>query len=344
MSIEPWKLFCVTEGLWKGALKGTAPTVCPDDSAHEISATSVAPDTLPHETVSIEQFDHEDHIKISGHFRFMTSSYDALAATEDPDNLGTYLPTTTTHDFSYPYNISVLTLGRVTDQGEFGNTHSMYVVAPQTPIGALTAPVAAGDITWNVTATAAAAAASMLAAGGGFVHLNDGTNSDAAPNVSGADTDANTITVTRPALHAFTAGTVVRVPEDAIGLTLAPVSAGDFTIAVSPTVIANAFVGMHIHLRDGIHTDHLTDVLSIDADAKTITCMTAATHAFATYTPIHYEICPVWHAEIGHAWNNDPGATNIGSTKVKAGSTVRPVYTNKKSTPFRIITVVQAYY
>lgn len=341
-----WRIWCNDEQTFKLTVGVDAPTICPNPdggSSHSVNLASVRQEPNSEDTVKIDQIDHDDDIPVGGYFRYTTASYDALPAIEDPQNPGTYLPTTTKAQFTYPYNISVITLGRVTGANEFGNVHSMHVVPAQTVIGGLTAPVAVGDTTWNVSPTVAAVAISKI---GMYVYLADATNTDVAVNVLAADTTANTITVARAAIYAFAAGTPVYVPGDVPGATVATVAIGDTTISVSDTVftLGKLYIGLHLNLYDGVNNHDFGDILAFDSVASTITLLRPSAHVYAAGTPVHLSNCPVFEAEIGHPWYRDPGASNIGSTKVARGNSIRPTYINKKTETIRIITDIQVFY
>src|SRR3972149_7035921 len=81
----------------------------------------------------------------------------------------------------------------------------------------------------------------------------------------------------------------------------------------SQTVYDNIAVGFSVKRYDGVNSNDLGDVLSVDKVNNTITMQTAATNAFSAASPTYVKIsvCRVKDFEF-----SKPGIYNIGEKKI----------------------------
>lgn len=123
-------------------------------------------------------------------------------------------------------------------------------------------------------------------------------------------------------------------PNTTVGALTANVAIDDTVINVTSTVTANINVGFYVNLFDGVNTEELGRVLSIDSVSGTITTENASTTAFSAASPtyVRMNIYFMKDAEFGHPWNIVYGEGKILSSFVPAGTTVKVMYNNKSPT------------
>lgn len=137
---------------------------------------------------------------------------------------------------------------------------------------------------------------------------------------------------------------VIVAPETLIGVTTAPVSAGNTVISVSNTVIENIYKGYKVIITDGVNTDSLGYVISKDPVASTVTVQTAATHSFAAGSLVKISVYYVENYEFGPAWEYVIGESKIGASKLPANKIVRINYTNNGQAQKRIVIKLEYLY
>lgn len=230
--------------------------------------------------------------------------------------------TTSTHDFSWPYPVSVLTTHFRTGERHRCDRFTM-VVGPDTVIGVLTAPVSPGDTVLNVSPTVV-----QYITNGSLAALFDGV---ATKDELGRciDRSSSTITVETPAANAFAAGspilmtkvavdnfhvtepdqyiigeskigstfipsnTTVRViwtatdPVRIIGTITAPAAASDTVITVDDAVLAKVTCFESIELDDGVNQSS-GEIVAMDMYAKTVTLDTPLAFGFASGAEVRW--------------------------------------------------------
>lgn len=106
----------------------------------------------------------------------------------------------------------------------------------------------------------------------------------------------------------------IYAPENRIiGALTSSINPTDTVIPVSQTVIDNIAIGFSVKLDDGVNSNDLGDVLSIDKVNNTITMQTAAVNSFSASSPTYVKItvCRVKDFEL-----SKPGIYNIGEKKI----------------------------
>lgn len=125
---------------------------------------------------------------------------------------------------------------------------------------------------------------------------------------------------------------VLLAPDTALGTITSDVSPGDSVISVSQSVISNAIAGpMRFMLDDGVQSESLGRIVSIDIVNSQITTENSATLAFLAATPTVVRVSVVYidTCTIGMARCETVGESKIGSSAIPAGQTVRLVYHNR---------------
>jgi hypothetical protein len=116
-----------------------------------------------------------------------------------------------------------------------------------------------------------------------------------------------------------------------VGALTANVAENDTVINVSPTVVANCFIGMQIKLYDGTNEEKLGYLTGIDKANGTITVENGSTQAFSAATPTYVRIiveaCKNIEMEETTA-SIQVGASKIGGSFVPAGTIVSVHYKN----------------
>jgi hypothetical protein len=133
----------------------------------------------PHEAVQEVKI-MEEEVKTGGRYRVMCHTFTAAANS------------TTVSDFSYPLPINVISGWTPPDAAHKGDRFCV-MVAPDTVIGAVVAPVADTDTTVTVDATAI-----QNTYAGAHVSFTDGVNTTDLAMVIGYDATAHTLTFQNP--------------------------------------------------------------------------------------------------------------------------------------------------
>lgn len=131
-----------------------------------------------------------------------------------------------------------------------------------------------------------------------------------------------------------------------IGALTASSAIGATTFSVSPTVIANALLGFEVRLTNGITTEELGQIKSIDKAANTITVSTAAVNAFSAASPtyVQFSVRPVKNYTFGPGWIRQWGQSKIGGMTVRANSVVTMRYKNQTIDAKRLVMQVEYLY
>jgi len=127
-------------------------------------------------------------------------------------------------------------------------------------------------------------------------------------------------------------------PETVVGALTQNVGIGDTVLHVSDSVLAIVAPGAFlIDLTDGVQTQSMGRVRSVDKAAKTLTVESAAVHNFGAATPtyVRFWVQMMRNWTIGPAWEYQIGDSKIGGSFVQQGVVVRCDYTNR-SPPLRV--------
>jgi hypothetical protein len=207
-SVTEYRIYCTTQGAWQYVWGTVPPTTCPTDTAHAVNPNSVQEVQVVSSTkIEVEQVavDPAGGASPAGYFRFMTTRYTAAAAVSPT------VPTTTVHDFSYPYPVAIATLGRMSAQAEYGNSMSLYVLPLDPTADFLTASVAIGATTISVAGTifAAVKVGFHIFLGTGSMTEANFLTYEALGDVLSFDATALTVTFETPCVAAYAPGTLV---------------------------------------------------------------------------------------------------------------------------------------
>lgn len=126
--------------------------------------------------------------------------------------------------------------------------------------------------------------------------------------------------------------TVVASPETTVGIISSPVSIGDTTFSVNPTVTDNMYRGFLVTLYDGVNKDVLGRCTAIDKIGGTITVTTPTTYAFAAGTMVKISVYVLKDIHITDTTTIDIGAKGFKGKTVTAGMILRVYYTNNTGT------------
>jgi hypothetical protein len=119
-------------------------------------------------------------------------------------------------------------------------------------------------------------------------------------------------------------------PDTIIGAITSGVSISDNVINVDQTTIDYIDIGFRVNLFDGVNTEELGHVTSIDKDNKTITTENSSTTAFLASSPtyVRINVNVIDDYTIGAPGRWIIGEAKIGGSHVKAGISVRIIYKN----------------
>lgn len=129
-----YRVYCNTEEIPVVTWSTSEPTVCPNNNTHTIDASkTVIIDKVLSDEVSIK----EEDVPTGGHYKIVSN---VLVC---PAN------TTSTHNYSYPYDMTVLDMFMVTEETHKGDVLNL-IMSPDTTIGMISADVAIDDTVINI--------------------------------------------------------------------------------------------------------------------------------------------------------------------------------------------------
>jgi hypothetical protein len=180
--VNKYRATCTTENTSVYVWGTEPPTTCPNNIAHTIDSSSITiVDSVNDTTVQISQ----DKGLTGGNFRSETCKLIAK-----PNGIQSF-------DFSWPFDMSVSTVHFVTNAQHIGDEITS-IIAPNTIVGYITAPVSIGDTIINVSPTVL-----QYVFIGYIVKLYDGINMSHMGYVLSKDIVNGTITLQTPSTHEF---------------------------------------------------------------------------------------------------------------------------------------------
>ena len=136
-TVSRYRIMCNTDQKYVYVWSDTPPTVCPDNNAHLIDANTITIiDTISNSQVLIQH----DTTGTFGRYRAEGKQISCA-------------PGVTEHDFKWPYDINVFSVGIHCDQDTRGDILDS-LISPHTIVGYTTAPIVIGDNTINLSTTA----------------------------------------------------------------------------------------------------------------------------------------------------------------------------------------------
>lgn len=189
LTLYKWRVYCATDSkyeyIWLDETN-SAPTTCPTNTAHTIT-TSLTKIYEIRSPASVEITQKAG--AIGDNFKWDTVAFTATANT------------TTTHSFSYPFDINMLEATILSSSENTGDNMS-WVVSENTTIGAITANVSVSDNVINVSSTVI-----DYIQVGFKANLFDGSNTEDLGYVISIDSENSTITTENASTQAFSAAT-----------------------------------------------------------------------------------------------------------------------------------------
>lgn len=124
---------------------------------------------------------------------------------------------------------------------------------------------------------------------------------------------------------------VVIDPDRLVGILVSDHSIGDTILSVSQTVFTYPYLtcGLEVSLNDGVHTQNLGQIISIDYTNYRITVENALTYAFGTNTGVLINLVSFKNKKISRS--NYPytfGSKGFATKSIPANIVMRFVYTN----------------
>jgi hypothetical protein len=130
-----YKVYCVTESTWKESWGTEPPSVCPDGHAIDPSASTVV-DTVSEKVMTI----NEETVKTGGNWA-VEDVHIQCDASSEKDVIKVW-----------PFPITALNMHVLLNENMEGDAISVFV-GENTTVGAITAPITAGDTVINVSPT-----------------------------------------------------------------------------------------------------------------------------------------------------------------------------------------------
>jgi len=179
-----YRVYCTTEGIPVIGWYESEPTVCPHNNTHTIDNAKTV---IVNKVLSSEITIKEEEVPTGGHYKMVSNILVCPANT------------TSVHDFSYPYDMTVLDMFMVTEEIHKGDTLNL-VMSPDTTIGVISADVSIDDTVINVPIQY------MDPLQKGFlIKITDGVNISDLGYILALDTISGTITTSVGASHSYLA-------------------------------------------------------------------------------------------------------------------------------------------
>ena len=117
-----------------------------------------------------------------------------------------------------------------------------------------------------------------------------------------------------------------------VGVLMAPSSATDITFTTTAATVVYLSIGIKVSLYDGVNTDILGRIISVDRVLNTFTVETAAVNAFSAVTTYIRISKVVVDAPIGPSGTHSWGEAKIGGSYIPANVNIIIRYTNNHAT------------
>ena len=183
-TLNHYKIFCNTDNKYEYIWSEEEPTICPVNNSHSVDLNSIS---IVHEVGTNIVTIKEENIPTGGNY--MCECFQILAATGPNVN--------TSEDYTWPFPINVLEI-KIAPREENAGDDVSLCVAPQTIVGAITAPASSSATEIYVTQTVID---NMMV--GYHCHLFDGVNQDDCGRIVSIDKINNKITVETPTVNSF---------------------------------------------------------------------------------------------------------------------------------------------
>ena len=191
-AILQYRIYCNTESQNVYQWGQTPPTTCPNNTAHSVNLNSISiTDEQGPSLFSIK----EENTPTGGNYGIQSETINATAGPN----------VTTSLQFSWPFDISVLAIYLLPNSSNAGDTLTITVGA-DTVYGITTQDIPAGTTIIPVSASAMSNIAK-----GYYVTLSDNVNADSLARVTAIDSINNTITCEMQTVHAFSASRPTQV-------------------------------------------------------------------------------------------------------------------------------------
>ncbi len=189
-TLYQYRIWCETENMYTYVWSESLPTVCPNDTTHVISASTITiVGKMETPMVTIQN-------DIPGSYQSSTVRIDVPSGATG----SIYI-----QDISFPYDIYIWTTEFVSDASMIGDEFNI-IASPNTTIGVITAPALIGATTLNVSSTIFT---SGYVTRGVDISISDGTNTQILGRVTDIDAVNQTITIENALISGYNAGSFV---------------------------------------------------------------------------------------------------------------------------------------
>lgn len=133
-------------------------------------------------------------------------------------------------------------------------------------------------------------------------------------------------------------------PDTLIGVVTVGVSENDAVFTVSDTVMDNVSLGHFIKITDGVNTDDLGKVITVNTTTNQITLNTACTHSFPAGAYILLTVRVIDNYTIGYPGRYILGESKIGGSYVPKDTVVRVKYINNGESTKNFYSILEMLY
>ncbi|CAH6418936.1 Hypothetical protein POVN_LOCUS660 [uncultured virus] len=189
--IYKWQIFCNVEQKFVVVYSETAPTTCPNDTAHEVNPESIQ----QNEQINTLALTVKDASPEDAPFQCTTFVIDIPAPAA--------VPTVITQEITFPHDTYMWEMSLSQSPSNTGDTLSVQI-GPDTIIGATTGDVAVGAVVIPITATVL-----PILFRGSEIGITDGKATEYPGRVISIDAKELTITVETALTNAYTTGAYI---------------------------------------------------------------------------------------------------------------------------------------
>jgi hypothetical protein len=309
MSVSKWRLYCLTDSKWvEGYLDtGVEPTVCFENNTHSINSNSFQKLEEISETTVVIKEETPTAEATAGRFRcdgFMISC---------PAN------STVSKTFNWPYATSALLLRFITEEAHRGDCINTYG-RPTTYLGNTSASITSNTNVLPVISTSAFSVGMSLV-------ITDSVNTESLGKITSIDYNALTVTVQNSTENSYYKHAYISYYNPA-GIATAAVTAGDYQITCSSTVMQNVTKGMILHINDATNRERLGEVFEIDTVNSKVTIQSSPTNNYAIGSYISISLHMIKNYRITTPTEHIIGAGKIGGSYITKFHVISIDYTN----------------
>ncbi len=309
--LTKWKVFCDTEQIYTYGYSDeyTYPERCFNNVNHVVSKHPIELKRIRNSNISADIT--EEHVTdepTGGNFR--TDGFEIVATAN----------TITHKDFSWPYPIAALILRFTTEETHRGDYINCFG-KPVANLNNLSSAITSSTSVLPVNST-------TLFQVGMCISITDSVNTENLGRITSIDTENSTITTQNSTTFSYLKHAYIGY-HTPLGTITSSVTAGDFEITCSNTVINNVTRGMIFYIDDGTNMESLGEIFEIDTSTNKVIIQIPPTNSYSSGTLVKVAFHMIKKYKIGPPSEHTIGAGKIGGFYLNKFYVIDIEYDNK---------------